>query len=145
MGVLKSPARRKCGRALEERGQAMVEFVLILPLLLILLLALIQFGVVYSHYLALTDATRAASRALITCRFGGNAVTTGNSAAPGLTVNWDNGSGGSVAGTGGQPCPAAGALTTIRGRVPNQDLNVFGLLPTFKSVTLSSVVTVTTE
>jgi Flp pilus assembly protein TadG len=45
-----------------ERGQAMVEFALIAPLLLIIVLGIIQFGIAYNHYLTLTDAVRAGSR-----------------------------------------------------------------------------------
>jgi Flp pilus assembly protein TadG len=45
-----------------ERGQAMTEFALILPILLVLLFGVIQFGVIFNNYVALTDAARAASR-----------------------------------------------------------------------------------
>jgi Flp pilus assembly protein TadG len=45
-----------------ERGQTMVEFALVLPILVVLVLAIAQFGVAFNHYLALTDAARAAAR-----------------------------------------------------------------------------------
>ena len=45
-----------------ERGQTMVEFALVLPVLVVLVLAIAQFGVAFNHYLALTDAARAAAR-----------------------------------------------------------------------------------
>lgn len=45
-----------------ERGQTMVEFALVLPILLVVLLAIIQFGIAFNDYLALTDAVRAGSR-----------------------------------------------------------------------------------
>jgi Flp pilus assembly protein TadG len=45
-----------------QRGQTMTEFALVLPILLMLLLAILQFGVVFNHYLTLTDAVRAGAR-----------------------------------------------------------------------------------
>jgi Flp pilus assembly protein TadG len=49
-------------RVREERGQTMVEFALAVPLLLLVLFAVLQFGVVYNDYVTLTDATRAGAR-----------------------------------------------------------------------------------
>ena len=46
----------------DERGQTMVEFALVAPVLCLLLFAIIQFGVLYSSYVTLTDATRAGAR-----------------------------------------------------------------------------------
>ena len=40
----------------------MVEFVIVLPILLLLLLAILQFGVVFNNYITLTDAVRAGAR-----------------------------------------------------------------------------------
>jgi Flp pilus assembly protein TadG len=45
-----------------ERGQTMVEFALVLPILLVVLFAIIQFGILYNHYITLTDATRVGAR-----------------------------------------------------------------------------------
>ncbi len=45
-----------------ERGQARVEFALILPIFLLLLLGIVQFGSVFRDYIALTDATRVGAR-----------------------------------------------------------------------------------
>jgi len=41
----------------------MVEFALVLPLLVVLLFAIVQFGIVFNNYVTLTDATRAGARA----------------------------------------------------------------------------------
>jgi Flp pilus assembly protein TadG len=49
-------------RLREEKGQTMVEFALALPLLLLVMFAVIQFGVTYNDYITLTDATRAGAR-----------------------------------------------------------------------------------
>jgi Flp pilus assembly protein TadG len=51
-----------------EGGQAAVEFALVVPLLLALLLGIVQAGVAFNHYLAITDATRAAARQAIEAR-----------------------------------------------------------------------------
>ena len=40
----------------------MTEFALVLPLLVVLLFGIIQFGLTFNHYLALTDAVRAGAR-----------------------------------------------------------------------------------
>lgn len=45
-----------------ERGQTMVEFALVLPILLVLLLGIFQFGVAFNNYITLTDAVRAGAR-----------------------------------------------------------------------------------
>ena len=45
-----------------EQGQTMAEFALVLPVLAILLFGVIQFGIAFNNYLALTDAVRAGAR-----------------------------------------------------------------------------------
>ena len=45
-----------------EGGQALVELALVLPLMLLLLLGIVQFGSVFRDYIALTDATRVGGR-----------------------------------------------------------------------------------
>ena len=45
-----------------QEGQAMVEFVLVASILLLLVFGIIQFGILFNHYLTLTDAVRAGAR-----------------------------------------------------------------------------------
>lgn len=52
-----------------ERGQTMVEFTLVLPVLLIVLFGIIQFGLTFNNYVALTDAVRAGARTAAVSRF----------------------------------------------------------------------------
>ncbi len=60
---IRRPARRGPGAPGDrERGQALVEFALVLPLFLLLLLGIVQFGSVFRDYIALTDATRVGAR-----------------------------------------------------------------------------------
>jgi Flp pilus assembly protein TadG len=54
-----SAMRRRTER---ERGQALIEFALVLPLFLLLLLGIVQLGSVFRDYIALTDATRVGAR-----------------------------------------------------------------------------------
>ena len=49
-------------RISSERGQTVTEFALVLPVLALILFAIIQFGIAFNNYLALTDATRAGAR-----------------------------------------------------------------------------------
>jgi len=51
--------RDRVGR---EHGQAMVEFVIVLPILCVLLFGIVQFGITFNHYLTLTDSVRAGAR-----------------------------------------------------------------------------------
>ena len=47
-----------------EDGQATVEFAIILPLLLILVTGIIQFGLLFNKYITLTDTVRSGARTL---------------------------------------------------------------------------------
>jgi len=62
-------ARRR--RIQSEQGQSAVEFALILPVIVTLLLAAIQFAIAFHDYVTLTDAARAGARRAIVARFGG--------------------------------------------------------------------------
>ena len=46
-----------------EKGQSIVEFAIILPFLIFLLLGITQFGLAFHNYLAITDAARVGARA----------------------------------------------------------------------------------
>lgn len=45
-----------------ENGQSMVEFALIMPILLLIIVGIIEFGFMFSGFLALTNASREAVR-----------------------------------------------------------------------------------
>lgn len=51
-----------------ERGQSMTEFALVLPLLVLILFSIIQFGIAFNNYISLTDAVRAGARKGATAR-----------------------------------------------------------------------------
>lgn len=55
-----------------ENGQTMTEFALVLPLLVMLLFGIIQFGITFNNYVTLTDAVRAGARKGAVARHLGN-------------------------------------------------------------------------
>ena len=59
----------KTFRKKREQGQTMAEFALVLPVLAILLFGVIQFGITFNNYLAVTDAVRAGARQAAVARF----------------------------------------------------------------------------
>ena len=46
----------------EQKGQTMVEFALVVPILCVVLFGILQFGALYNDYVTLTDATRVGAR-----------------------------------------------------------------------------------
>jgi Flp pilus assembly protein TadG len=56
------PSRRSARRCREERGAALVEFSLILPIVVSLLMGLVTGGLAYNKKIAITDAVRGAAR-----------------------------------------------------------------------------------
>lgn len=54
-----------------ERGQTAVEFALVAPLLIVLLIGIIQVGIAFHRYVEVTDAARAAARRAIVARVAG--------------------------------------------------------------------------
>ena len=55
--------KAKRNRIREDRGQAMTEFAIVLPILVVLLFGIVQFGILFNNYVTLTDAVRAGARA----------------------------------------------------------------------------------
>jgi Flp pilus assembly protein TadG len=59
-----------------ERGQTFTEFAFVLPILVVLLLAIVQFGVAFNNYVTLTDAVRTGARKAAVSRNDPNRVNT---------------------------------------------------------------------
>ena len=55
-----------------EDGQAIAEMALVLPILLMVILGIVQFGIAFNNYITLTDATRAGARKASVSRFSGD-------------------------------------------------------------------------
>jgi Flp pilus assembly protein TadG len=56
----------------DEKGQAMTEFAVVLPLVALVLFAILQFGIAFNNYLTLTDAVRRGARVAAVSRQTGN-------------------------------------------------------------------------
>ena len=52
----------------KSRGQSLVEFTVLLPVLLIMISGLIEFGIMLNYYLDVIDAAREAARVRLGCR-----------------------------------------------------------------------------
>jgi Flp pilus assembly protein TadG len=59
-----------------ERGQTMTEFAIVLPVLVLVVFAIIQFGIAFNNYVTLTDAVRAGARVAAVSRLDPNRVAT---------------------------------------------------------------------
>jgi Flp pilus assembly protein TadG len=76
------------GVARSPSGQALVEFAVVLPVLMMLVLGIAQFGIAFNNYIMLTDAVRAGARQLATSRGTANPcqVSAGKLAAAATTL-----------------------------------------------------------
>ena len=120
----------RAGKREREGGQALVETVLVLPLLLTLVLAIIDAGITWSHYEALTEAVRVGGRAQVVSRFTGtpDPMTAFMNAATNVP---------GAAGSGGR-CSTAGADASFTGTAP-YSIRLFGF--SVLSGTMTSTVT----
>jgi Flp pilus assembly protein TadG len=57
-----------------EQGQTLTEFAVVLPVLVLLVFAVIQFGILFNNYVTLTDAVRAGARKAAVSRTDANRV-----------------------------------------------------------------------
>jgi Flp pilus assembly protein TadG len=64
----------------DDRGQSLVEFTIVLPILVAIATLLVQGGLALNHYLTLTDAVRAGARAAAVAAPTGDPVAAGTSA-----------------------------------------------------------------
>jgi len=81
---------RRCDRDKNRAGTAAVEFALVAPMLLLLVLGMCQFGLTMNQYLTLTNAVRSGARQLSMSRNGDNTPRTDTinliyASAPNLT------------------------------------------------------------
>jgi Flp pilus assembly protein TadG len=129
-------------RRTNESGQAVVEFAVILPVLLMILFAILQFGIVFNNYIQVTAAARegarkaAVSRSLGTAAAETAATTAAKAAAPGLkqtsiTVTYPN-----------SPTFAQGSDVTVQVTYP-YSISILGII--VKSGNLTSSTTMRVE
>ncbi len=130
-------ADRRTGRS---RGQAMVEFTLILPLLLVLILGVYQFGQTYADYLQVTNAARDGGRKALVSRTDASGVADVVSTAKNATW-WLDRNQMSVTVSPGQPW-TTGQNVTVTVTYP-YSINLLGFV--VGSGTLKSTTTVRME
>jgi Flp pilus assembly protein TadG len=88
----------------------MVEFVIALPLLVVLLFALVEIGIVFKDWLNVTDTARVAARAAAVARFGSPPNNTPCAAAQQAVTNASNGSVLGACAPGTLQCPPNGSI-----------------------------------
>jgi Flp pilus assembly protein TadG len=82
----------------DDRGAAMVEFAIVLPVLLLILLGIIEFGRAYNAQVSIQAAAREGARELALRHSSAQVVSATRDGAPSVTID-------SIAQT---PCPATG-------------------------------------
>jgi Flp pilus assembly protein TadG len=80
---------RVLGFLRKEDGQGMVEFAMVLPILLAVMLGIVQFGIIFNNYETLTDASRVAARKAATARWSGDVGAAARQAAKNSSGNLD--------------------------------------------------------
>jgi Flp pilus assembly protein TadG len=127
---------RTRNRIRDEHGQTVAEFALVLPLLMIILLAIIQFGILFKNYLDLTDAVRAGSRRAAVMRIDPDRVQKTKDAvkraAPDLGLSDSD-----IAVTATSPAWQAGEDVTVTASYP-YTIDLLGVV--FKSGRMTSTV-----
>jgi len=73
----------------DQQGQAATEFALVLPILALLLFGIIQLGIVFNHYVTVTDAVRAGARKAAVSRHQSDPVGTATTAVRSSATNLD--------------------------------------------------------
>lgn len=68
----------------DQRGAVAVEFALVLPLLILVLLGIVEYGSVYNAQLMVTGAAREAAREMAVTGNAGSATSAALAASPGL-------------------------------------------------------------
>lgn len=127
-------------RSRRSRGQAMVEFTLILPCLMLLILGIYQFGQTYADYIQVTNAARDGGRKALVSRGDANGVSDTITAAKNATW-WLNTSTMNVTVSPAQPW-AQGQNVTVTVTYP-YNISLLGFV--VASGTLKSATTVRME
>ena len=120
----------------DERGQAMAELALVLPILAMLLFGIVQFGIVFHQYITVTDAVRAGARKAVVSRRDASPAATTEAAVR-------------RAASGLDAAKLAVSVTTPSGWDPGDDVKVCATYPykidllgqVFKTGSLSSCTT----
>jgi Flp pilus assembly protein TadG len=127
-GRVTMDARRQSDR---EQGQTIVEFAVVLPILAVLLFGILQFGIAFNNYLALTDAARAGARVAAVSRNVSNPVAAATTALRSAAADLNRSQLGVSVSSTWQP----GSEVDVTATYP-YSINLFGVV--VKSGTLST-------
>jgi Flp pilus assembly protein TadG len=133
-------AAKRARRRERTRGQSMVEFTLILPVLMLMIFGIYQFGQTYSDYIQVTNAARTGGRKALVSRSDANGVADTVTAAQNATW-WLNKANMTVTVTPGQPW-VTGQTVTVTVTYP-YSISLLGFVA--GSGTLKSTTTVRVE
>jgi Flp pilus assembly protein TadG len=106
-----------------EEGQAAVEFAMVLPLLVVLLLGVIQLGIAFNNYVTLTDAARAGARKAIVSRLAGGGTSDAEAAVRAAAGSLDQAK--LQVDTTNAGCTTSGAQATLVAKYP-YSINLLG-------------------
>ena len=116
-----------------ETGQTMAEFAIVLPILVVLLFGIVQFGIVFNNYVTLTDAARAGARAAAVSRQAGNPVGNATAAVRASGSDLNQASLGVTISSGWSP----GSPVTVRATYP-YSISLLGWVVTSGTLTTTS-------
>jgi Flp pilus assembly protein TadG len=119
-----------------EQGQTMTEFALILPIFVVLLFGIIQFGIAFNNYETITDAARAGARKAAVSRQSSDPVGDCRNAALSAATNLNMSQSGAGVTCTYDPSMQPGTTVTVEVDYP-YSINLFGIPVT--SGTLKSV------
>ncbi|MHB8465872.1 MAG: TadE/TadG family type IV pilus assembly protein [Acidimicrobiales bacterium] len=80
--AVEGPGRRGHARGKGERGAALVEFAIVVPVLCLLLFGIIDFGTLYSNQISVRQGVREAARQAAVDQFGANSTCTLSATVP---------------------------------------------------------------
>lgn len=119
----------------EERGQAAVEFAVIAPLLLVILFAIMEFGLVFADYIEVESAARVGARKAALAADSGTGSSSATEGAKGATSRLDEND--LTVTTTADGTWQKGAKVTVRTTYPYA-VDIFGLEVSSGQLTSSS-------
>lgn len=117
----------------DERGQTMTEFAIVLPVLVVLLFGIIQFGILFNNYVTLTDAARAGARAAAVSRQASDPTGTADAAVRASASDLNQGNLGVNVSSAWTP----GAPVTVKATYP-YSINLLGWVVSSGNLTTST-------
>lgn len=115
--------------ASDDAGTAAVEFALILPALLMILLGIVQFGLTLNNYLELTDGVREGGRTFAVSRSSSTPYTSATGAVTSSAPNLTAGSITTTISVNGTACATDSACTTALAAAPGGAASVTSTYP----------------